>query len=255
MVLSASPLYLESSANLAAGRVNAGRVARTIVRLGGVFLVVSLASCSRTSADPTLTVASDADSMAGNRHSGSQTFPLAADADFSEITVRVELARVLLVSAESQPVAGEPAAMARIESRDLAPEALVVLGYLREGSARQAVAAAGNLIERRPEDPALHQLMGRALLAAGDARTARASFERALRRDPTYVSAIASLVQLDLQDGKTDVALKRFEDAMAKGCTSTALFEDYAALMRLSGLDRDHEIEALRKRTLASSVR
>ncbi len=195
--------------------------------------------------------------MAGNRHSASQTFPLSADADSSEITVRVELARVLLVAtaAESRPVAGEPAAIARIEWRDLAPEALVVLGYLREGSARQAVAAAGNHLERRPEDPALHQLMGRALLASGDARSARARFERALRHDPTYVSAITSLVQLDLQDGKTDVALKRFEDAVAKGCASTALFEDYAALMRLSGLDRDDEIEALRKRILASSVR
>lgn len=255
MVSSASPLNLESRANLAAGHANAGRDVRAIVLLAGVFLVVSLAACSRTSADPTLTVASDADSMAGNRHSTAQTFPLAGNADSSEITVRVELAGVVLAAAESQPIAGEPAALARIESRDLPPEASVVLGYLREGSARQAVLAAGDLLKRRPEDAALHQLMGTALLAYGDTRSARASFERALRRDPTYVGAIASLAQLDLQDGKTDVALKRFEDAVAKGCTSTALFDRYAALMRLSGLDGGDEIEALRKRTLASSVR
>ncbi|MFM9883016.1 MAG: tetratricopeptide repeat protein [Burkholderiales bacterium] len=200
-------------------------------------------------------MAADADSMAGNRLAASQTFPLAADADFSETTVRVAFARVLLVAAESQPIAGEPAALAPIESRDLVPEALVVRGYLREGAAHKAVAVAGNFLERRPDDPALHQLMGTALLALGDARSARASFERALRRDPTYVSAIASLAQLDLQDGKTDVALKRYEDAAAKGCKSAALFEGYAALMRLSGLDRGDDIEALCKRTLASSDR
>ena len=193
--------------------------------------------------------------MAGNRPLASQTYPLAADADSSEITVRVELSRVLLVTAATQPVAAELADLARIEPRDLAPEALMVVDYLREESAHKAIAAAQKLLEWRPDDPALHQLMGLALLALGDARLARESFERALRRDPTYVSAISSLVQLDLQDGKTDVALKRFEDAMAKGRVSAALFEGYAALMRLSGLNRGDEIEALRKRILASSVR
>ncbi|MFN0305473.1 MAG: hypothetical protein ACKVQU_34565 [Burkholderiales bacterium] len=224
-----------------------------------VFLVVSLASCSRTSADPTLnptlTFAGDPESTAGSRLSASQTYPLAADADASEITVRVELSRVLLVAAAVQPVAGELADLARIEPRDLAPDALMVADYLREGAAHKAVAAARSLLERRPDDPALHQLMGAALLDLGDARLARASFEGTLRRDPSNVGAIASLAQLDLQDGKTDLALKRFEDAMAKGCASAALCEGHAALMRLSGLDRGDEIGALRKRTLASSVR
>ncbi len=79
--------------------------------------------------------------------------------------------------------------------------------------------------------------MGTVLRALGDHKAARGSFERSIAIDALFVQAIASLAQLDMQEGKTDVALARFEAAIAKGSVSPTLHKGYEALLRDAGLE------------------
>ena len=87
---------------------------------------------------------------------------------------------------------------------------LLVMVHLREGEYDDALRVARVLIERDPDNPLLHNLVGGALVGARDRDGARASFEQALAIDPRFLPAHANLARLDLQDGAADAAARRY---------------------------------------------
>lgn len=87
-----------------------------------------------------------------------------------------------------------------------------LLGRNEVDKALKAIAA---LEKKLPDNPLPHYMRGRALLAKKDVASARNSFDQALKINPAYFPAAASLAGLDLADKQPDSAKKRFETIVA----------------------------------------
>lgn len=72
------------------------------------------------------------------------------------------------------------------------------------------------LMERHPEDPALHNRLGEALVQAGRHDEARLEFEKALELDPGCLEAYNDLGALYWATGKTDEALEKFQSVLKR---------------------------------------
>jgi tetratricopeptide (TPR) repeat protein len=155
-----------------------------------------------------------------------------------EIAGGAALARVLFAEHATLPVVDELAELTRIEVQSQTSDVASIVVALQRGHLDEARTTADRLIQQRAGEPVSHQMMGVVLLAAGDHNAARSSFERAIAIDAAFVQPIASLAQLDMREGKTDVALARFEAAMSRRSVSPAFLKGYEALLRDAGLDR-----------------
>jgi putative PEP-CTERM system TPR-repeat lipoprotein len=83
--------------------------------------------------------------------------------------------------------------------------------YLRTGQAQRALATAKAVLALEPESPRLLHLIGLAQAAAGDAKSARASFEKALQLDRSLIEPQLSLARLDARGGRVDAAVDRLQ--------------------------------------------
>jgi cellulose synthase operon protein C len=86
--------------------------------------------------------------------------------------------------------------------------ALVSL-YLRSGQAAKAIPVAESLVKQQPNNPAWHNLLGMSRGDANQSEAARASFEQALKLDPSLVAAQLNLARLDIRTRAFDAAQTR----------------------------------------------
>ncbi len=94
-------------------------------------------------------------------------------------------------------------------------DVLLVIVYLQHKDFDQALAAADALAKKMPESPVPLNLKGAALLGKNDRAGARAAFEAALKRDPKFTPAQLNLAQLELMDGNTEAAEKRYREVLS----------------------------------------
>jgi len=73
----------------------------------------------------------------------------------------------------------------------------------------RATEVAYKLIDRAPNNPVFHNLVGAAALGLEDADAARAGFEAALAVDPTHMPAMINLARLDIRLGNAETARNR----------------------------------------------
>ncbi|MGH9387909.1 MAG: tetratricopeptide repeat protein, partial [Vicinamibacterales bacterium] len=99
-----------------------------------------------------------------------------------------------------------------------------------------------------PQVPAVQAQVGRLRFAKGDRAGARSSFERALEKDPTQLTAIAGLTELDLQQKRRDAARARI-DAAVNGSPKNAPLQVVAARQYIAMGD-DGAAESSLKRAL-----
>jgi len=92
----------------------------------------------------------------------------------------------------------------------------LISAHLQRKEYDKALKAVDGLEKKQPNSPIAKNLRGTVLLAKRDRDGARASFEQALKVDPTYFPAAANLANLDLVDKKPAEARKRFEAITAK---------------------------------------
>lgn len=138
-------------------------------------------------------------------------------ASIEEIAGEAELAHTLFALPAGVPMVDELAQFTRIETHLQTQDVARIEAALQHGHLNKARIAADVLLQQRMRDPVAHQMMGVVLLAVADQPGARQSFEQAVSIDGQFVPALASLAQMDMQEGKTDRALARFEAAMAAG--------------------------------------
>ncbi len=113
-----------------------------------------------------------------------------------------------------------------------------------------AFAAVLTLEHAQPASPAAVDLKGIVYIAKGDAKLARASFERALVIDPAYFAAAENLVRLDLDEGKRAAAQAQLLRFLGKNKNSV---EALSALATLAVADKKEE-DATRWLTQAVAV-
>lgn len=111
---------------------------------------------------------------------------------------------------------------------------LLVMTHLRANDTDKALAAVQEM-EQRANNPLVQNLKGGIYLARREAGLARASFDRALLLEPLYLPALANLAQLDLVEGKSADARKRYEAVLQKAPRNGALLEALAGLAQRDG--------------------
>jgi tetratricopeptide (TPR) repeat protein len=80
---------------------------------------------------------------------------------------------------------------------------------VKSGNRDEALRLAENAQHANPNLPAAYFADAQALMAKGDVRQAEAALNNALQRDPTSLTALATLVKLSSQDGKAQEVLQR----------------------------------------------
>ena len=118
------------------------------------------------------------------------------------------------VSAHTAVSAGD---VARTDLADgPAAERLRAEGLLLNRRFDAAAAVVQGLDTRWPAQPETAQLRGRLRLAQRDAVGARAAFEDALTRRPSYTPAVLALAALDVQAGQPALAVSRLQAALQR---------------------------------------
>ncbi len=128
---------------------------------------------------------------------------------------RTSLALTHMMTGNTESAFGELQEIAASDTGITADMALISAN-LRKGEWDKALKAIDGLEKKQPDKPLAANLRGRTLLAKKDTAGARASFEKALKLDPKFFPAVASLAGLDMMEKKPADAKKRFEAVLAQ---------------------------------------
>ena len=85
-----------------------------------------------------------------------------------------------------------------------------------EGKVAQARERVGRQVSLNPQDPRLHNLLGRVLMEARHFSEAETAFKKAMALDGTVLSTYANLGELYARQGKVEEAIKEFETILEK---------------------------------------
>lgn len=111
---------------------------------------------------------------------------------------------------------------------------LLAMSYLRAKAPDKAMATVQRM-ENQANNPLVQNLKGGIYLAKHDLAAARASFEAALRLDPSYTPALDNLAQLDTLEGKPAAARERYQKALARTPRDAAIMESLGRLAAAEG--------------------
>lgn len=128
----------------------------------------------------------------------------------------------------------------------------LVSNYMRRGEHAKALKALDVVEKKRPDDPAVFNVHGQILVAKKDLAAARQYFEKALKIQPAYYPAAASLASLDVRENKIDDAKRRFEGILAADSKNVPAQLAMAALASRTGA-KAPEVIAIVNKAVASS--
>lgn len=125
--------------------------------------------------------------------------------------MRVILGQSLLRAGKLDDAQAELETAIRRSPSSLAAGIPLATLYLRSRQPAKAVSLAQSLVSAHPRQASVHQLLGMALMAKGDRRSARASFEKALQLDQRLSEPQISLARLDHLEGRSAQAQRRLQ--------------------------------------------
>ncbi len=111
----------------------------------------------------------------------------------------------------------------------------LIASHLQRRDLAKALLAVDGLEKKQPNNPLTANLRGRIQVLQGDAKAARASFDRALALDPHYFPALASAAALDVAEDRPDEARRRLDTAIAAAPNNHRAMLAQAALSRRTG--------------------
>jgi putative PEP-CTERM system TPR-repeat lipoprotein len=168
------------------------------------------------------------------------------------VRMQTRLAQIRFAAGETDKGFAELQAASAGSAEDYQPDLALVATHLRQRHPDKALEALQILEKKQPKNPLTHNLRGVALLMKRDMANARASFERAVELNPTYMAAVANLARLDLAEKKPENAKKRYEAVLKKEPNNEQALLGLAVLLRVSGAD-PKDIEKLLKRSIAAN--
>ena len=164
--------------------------------------------------DPALlAIAGETFLMNGDANKSAEYYAKASRLDPNNANKKVAVAIAHL----AQGKAGAQAELEEIANADSGTSAdlALIATHLKAGQLDKALKAIDALEKKQPDNPATHNLRARTLLGKNDIAGARASFNKALKLNPTFFPAAASLAALDLAEKKPEEARKRFETILS----------------------------------------
>lgn len=140
-------------------------------------------------------------------------FERAAEITPDSAAIRAELGITRLAQGDSRAMADLQAA-ADMEGAGTRADTVIILNHLKQRQFDAALDRIDALEKKQPQSPLAWNYRGAAYGGKKDAAKARSSFEQALKLDPKFFPAALNLAKLDLDEGKTDQARKRFESIL-----------------------------------------
>ena len=135
----------------------------------------------------------------------------AAAIDPGNAGIQAQLGFSHLTAGDSQLAIAELSRAASLSPDQHQADVMLVMAHLERKDYDQALSAIEALEKKLKDSAATHTMRGNALFGKNDTTGARKSFEHALRLDPGFFPAVASLAELDLRDKKPDAARKRYQ--------------------------------------------
>ncbi len=158
----------------------------------------------------TLTLAGQAQLLNGDTASAKASFDRALALNPSDKRVRTSSALASLGAGRADTAFAELEVIAK-EDRTTTADLALISARLERRQFKEASMAVDTLAAKLPHQALPEHLRGRIALAAGDRAAARAQFETALTKNAGYFPALASLVEMDVDDGKANAALARLQ--------------------------------------------
>lgn len=189
-------------------------LARTYLRLGDGAKALATLKPSLAAKLPraqVLVVAGEAYLLQGEAAKAEELFTTAARLDPSDRHARMALAMTQIASGDDSRGLGSLTEMA---AEDVGPVAnlAIISTHIRQGKTDLALKAIAELDRKMPDKAIALNLRGRIYLASKNPASAREAFELALKREPLYFPAVASLAAIDLSEGrKAEQAIARFD--------------------------------------------
>ena len=190
-----------------------------------------------------LSLAAQSHLQAGDAAKAEELFGRAAKLNPDDPKAGTALALTRMSRGETEAAFGELERIASADSGTTADLALIS-AHLRRRDFANALKAVDSLERKNPGQAMTEQLRGTCLVGLRQAEAARASFERALKRDPLYFPAAASLAALDLSEKKPQDAEKRFDALLAQQPEHLQALLAVAGLRKRNGGSHD-EVAAL----------
>jgi cellulose synthase operon protein C len=173
----------------------------------------------------------------GDVAQASEFFQRAAKADEtrSRAVAHTRLGQIALAGGRAEEGLRDLATASALDPELRHADLALISSYMRSGEFDKALEAARNLEKRQPKDALSHQVLGMVHLGKRDPAAARRSFVRALELDPAYLPAARALGTLDVDEGKTDDARRRFAAMIQKNPRSASLHLALAEVLARSG--------------------
>ena len=187
-----------------------------------------------------LAMASDAYRVKGENMNAAALLERAALIDPTNAAIQTQLGITQLTTGDSLQAIARLESAAALDAHQYKAESLLVQTYLSRREFDKALGAIDALEKKLPDSAIPYNLRGNAYLGKRDPANARKSFEQAVKVDPRFFPAVASLAQLDLADKKPDAARKRFEVMLESDKNNLQAMMALAALAGLEKRDQDY---------------
>jgi putative PEP-CTERM system TPR-repeat lipoprotein len=129
--------------------------------------------------------------------------------------VRTKLGQARLASGDVEAGLRDLQSAVTLNPKDGSADLVMVSYFLGKRQPDRARAAVNSLLQRIPDSPVTHHVLGEVLLAEKDTAGARQAFEKALSLSRGFLPAAKQLAELDLRDGKKEAAIARFQGVLA----------------------------------------
>jgi cellulose synthase operon protein C len=191
-------------------RINLAHIYVRLGQAGRAMKVVQPLIAPGLNKPGALSAAGEAALQLGDPAAAEGYYTRAAASAPDDYRTRTALAMAQLAQGNAQGAFAELESMVK-QTKDSYADAALVSARLNRKELPQALAAADNLVKKQPDSALAHELRGRVLAAQGEFAASRAAFERSLALDTRRLAALSSLAALDLQENKSDQAIKRYE--------------------------------------------
>lgn len=161
-------------------------------------------------------LAANAYMQLGQSGKAAEMMKAAVEHDPKSAALRTDLGMLQLAAGDSAAAAATLQQASELDPSRTQADMILVVSHLRDKKYDAALAILQRLEQRAPNDPSMHNMRGAAYLGLNDLNRARASFERAVALNPTFMPAVANLAQLDLRAKNVAAARGRFESVLAK---------------------------------------
>ncbi|MDO9219805.1 MAG: PEP-CTERM system TPR-repeat protein PrsT [Thiobacillus sp.] len=187
-----------------------------------------------------LAMASDAYRAKGENQNAAALLERAALIDPKSAAIQTQLGLTHLTTGDSLLAITKLESAAALDTNQYKAESLLAQTYLNRREFDKALVAIDALEKKLKGSAITHNLRGNAYLGKNDQTNARKSFELAVKTDPRFFPAVASLAQLDLADRKPELARQRFERMLENDKGNLQAMMALAGVAAMQKQDQDY---------------